>query len=159
MTISYLLYYLLKLSGGKESGKEGGRAEALRFPWSSQLSACTRAKFSRQPRVHKYFPFTEVQMSRLGRAGRTRAAKGSQPSVALAQPHVHGAGTPATNTAFLHSKQHLSLKLFLFLLLFLPFLSLFSDIFFALISLIKSKNTWEQGGRLERTEKTHLVTQ
>ena len=42
----------------------------------------------------------------------------------------------------IHSKQHLSLKLFLFLLLFLPFLSLFSDIFLALISLIRSKNTW-----------------
>ena len=40
-----------------------------------------------------------------------------------------------------HGKQHLSLKLFLFLLLFLPFLSLFSDMFLALISLIRSKNT------------------
>jgi hypothetical protein len=50
----------------------------------------------------------------------------------------------------LHSKQHLSLKLFLLLLLFLPFLSLFSDIFFALISLIRSKNTWKRRGRGKR---------
>lgn len=56
-------------------------------------------------------------------------------------------GDWCTQHLSLHSKQHLSLKLFLFLLLFLPFLSLFSDIFFALISLIRSKNTCMGGGR------------
>lgn len=41
------------------------------------------------------------------------------------------------------SKQHLSLKLFLFLLFFpFPFLSLFSDIFLPRTSRIRSKNTW-----------------
>lgn len=49
-----------------------------------------------------------------------------------------------------HSKQHRSFKLFLLLLLFLPFLSLFSDIFFARISLIRSKNTWQREGREKR---------
>lgn len=42
-----------------------------------------------------------------------------------------------------HSKQHRSLKLFLFFLFFpFPFLSLFSDIFLARTSLIRSKNTF-----------------
>ncbi len=41
------------------------------------------------------------------------------------------------------SKQHRSLKLFLFFLFFpFPFLSLFSDIFLARTSLIRSKNTF-----------------
>lgn len=57
------------------------------------------------------------------------------------------------------SSAHLSFRLFFFLPLFFPFFSLFSDIFFARTSLIRSKNTCEQQNILYRSVRVNMASE
>lgn len=150
-TLDCFLPIALHLAKLWEGGEDSGEDRTPESWQSSHSFAWRRDCFFFQPLIHGYFsPFKEVQVNKVGESRKHNRTSTTAFRLST-QPCVLGGSGPRPQRG-LHSRQHLSLKLFLFLLLFLPFLSLFSDIFFALISLIKSKNTWEWGERVKRRE-------